>query len=245
VNRLATVCFVGLAVAAATDAHSQSRPQDAPWTVIARATLTSSQNPTRVHNPACDDNNVVVPARVVGNAIASVMDQAIGSPVMELAKRQTPEIRHWLNEQFGLNDGRARCALLCGIIVPGTPVKVCGIDAVFGRACLPAARGTEEPKLGPQPYSYRWLGLCSGVSLAACAADRDRSDARAPAWRCWACDGVPQCPSASSAWKLAGGQWRTLRPSAGFAASGGQRVRRTVPCCTCRRRASNLLVCWL
>jgi hypothetical protein len=102
-----------------------------------------------------------------------VMDQAIGGPVVELAQRQAAEIHRWLIEQFGLNDGRARCALLCGIIAPGTPVKVCESDAVFGRTCFPAARGTEEPRLGPQPHSYTEqitrAASASGRSEVVCA----------------------------------------------------------------------------
>jgi hypothetical protein len=78
------------------------------------------------------------------------MDSYIGYPVIQTVVALSPEASSWLNERFGLNNGHAACAAMCGIVASGQRVKVCEQDNKYGRACF-APGDTGD---GPQPFSH-------------------------------------------------------------------------------------------
>jgi hypothetical protein len=117
------------------------------WRVVASATLTKINEAARVNNPACDSGSPTT-AQMVMPVISGAVDAYIGYPVMSTAMTN-PQARQWLQERFGLNDGKAACASLCGVFPARALAKVCEEDDDNGRHCF-APGDTGD---GPNPYS--------------------------------------------------------------------------------------------
>ena len=127
---------------------AEAQGVNAQWNIISSATLARIGEPARQHNPPCA-NGLPTPAQLVRNQIYNVMDSYIGYPVIKTVITLSPEASNWINERFGLNDGRSACAALCGVVARGTRVKVCEQDSQHGRACF-APGDTGD---GPHPHS--------------------------------------------------------------------------------------------